>query len=225
MQTYYQSYPKFLLAVDCIIFGFQDGRLKLLLQQRDFEPFKGTWSLIGGFVRDNECVDDTAKRVLTELTGLTNIYMQQVGAFGNINRDPGERVVSIAYYALLSIDKYNNEINAEHNAYWEDITNLPELYFDHKEMINKAHEILKQKVSHEPIGFNLLPSLFTLNQLQSLHEAILGETIDKRNFRKKVKDMPFIEKTDNIDKVSSRRGAYLYRYNDKAYMNEPYFKL
>ena len=225
MTLFYQTYPKFLLAVDCIIFGFQDGRLKLLLQQRDFEPFKGTWSLIGGFVRDNECVDDTAKRVLTELTGLTNIYMQQVGAFGNINRDPGERVVSIAYYALLSIDKYNNEINAEHNAYWEDITNLPELYFDHKEMINKAHEILKQKVSHEPIGFNLLPSLFTLNQLQSLHEAILGETIDKRNFRKKVKDMPFIEKTDNIDKVSSRRGAYLYRYNDKAYMNEPYFKL
>lgn len=225
MKTFYQTYPKFLLAVDCIIFGFQDDRLKLLLQKRDFEPYKGAWSLVGGFVKENEAVDDTAKRVLTELTGLKDLYMQQVGAFGNLNRDPGERVISVAYYALINIDKYNKDLIDKHNAYWEDITNLPELYFDHNEMINKAHELLKQKVSREPIGFNLLPSLFTLNQLQTLHEAILGEEIDKRNFRKKVKDMPFIEKTTSIDKLGSRKGAYLYRYNDKAYMEEPNFKL
>ena len=151
--------------------------------------------------------------------------MQQVGAFGNLNRDPGERVISVAYYALINIDKYKKDLIDKHNAYWEDITNLPELYFDHNEMINKAHELLKQKVSREPIGFNLLPSLFTLNQLQTLHEAILGEEIDKRNFRKKVKDMPFIEKTTSIDKLGSRKGAYLYRFNDKAYMEEPNFKL
>lgn len=225
MKTFYQTYPKFLLAVDCIIFGFQDDRLKLLLQKRDFEPYKGAWSLVGGFVKENEAVDDTAKRVLTELTGLKDLYMQQVGAFGNLNRDPGERVISVAYYALINIDKYNKDLIDKHNAYWEDITNLPELYFDHNEMINKAHELLKQKVSREPIGFNLLPSLFTLNQLQTLHEAILGEEIDKRNFRKKVKDMPFIEKTNSIDKLGSRNGAYLYRYNGKAYMEEPNFKL
>lgn len=225
MKTFYQTYPKFLLAVDCIIFGFQDDRLKLLLQKRDFEPYKGAWSLVGGFVKENEAVDDTAKRVLTELTGLKDLYMQQVGAFGNLNRDPGERVISVAYYALINIDKYNKDLIDKHNAYWEDITNLPELYFDHNDMINKAHELLKQKVSREPIGFNLLPSLFTLNQLQTLHEAILGEEIDKRNFRKKVKDMPFIEKTNSIDKIGSRKGAYLYRYNDKAYMEEPNFKL
>ena len=225
MKTFYQTYPKFLLAVDCIIFGFQDDRLKLLLQKRDFEPYKGAWSLVGGFVKENEAVDDTAKRVLTELTGLKDLYMQQVGAFGNLNRDPGERVISVAYYALINIDKYNKDLINKHNAYWEDITNLPELYFDHNEMINKAHELLKQKLSREPIGFNLLPSLFTLNQLQTLHEAILGEEIDKRNFRKKVKDMPFIEKTTSIDKIGSRKGAYLYRYNDKAYMEEPNFKL
>ena len=225
MKTFYQTYPKFLLAVDCIIFGFQDDRLKLLLQKRDFEPYKGAWSLVGGFVKENEAVDDTAKRVLTELTGLKDLYMQQVGAFGNLNRDPGERVISVAYYALINIDKYNKDLIDKHNAYWEDITNLPELYFDHNEMINKAHELLKQKVSREPIGFNLLPSLFTLNQLQTLHKAILGEDIDKRNFRKKVKDMPFIEKTNSIDKLGSRKGAYLYRYNDKAYMEEPNFKL
>lgn len=212
MKTFYQTYPKFLLAVDCIIFGFQDDRLKLLLQKRDFEPYKGAWSLVGGFVKENEAVDDTAKRVLTELTGLKDLYMQQVGAFGNLNRDPGERVISVAYYALINIDKYNKDLIDKHNAYWEDITNLPELYFDHNEMINKAHELLKQKVSREPIGFNLLPSLFTLNQLQTLHEAILGEEIDKRNFRKKVKDMPFIEKTTSIDKLGSRKGAYLYRF-------------
>ena len=225
MKTFYQTYPKFLLAVDCIIFGFQDDRLKLLLQKRDFEPYKGAWSLVGGFVKENEAVDDTAKRVLTELTGIKDLYMQQVGAFGNLNRDPGERVISVAYYALINIDKYKKDLIDKHNAYWEDITNLPELYFDHNEMINKAHELLKQKVSREPIGFNLLPSLFTLNQLQTLHEAILGEEIDKRNFRKKVKDMPFIEKTTSIDKLGSRKGAYLYRYNDKAYMEEPNFKL
>ena len=225
MKTFYQTYPKFLLAVDCIIFGFQDDRLKLLLQKRDFEPYKGAWSLVGGFVKENEAVDDTAKRVLTELTGLKDLYMQQVGAFGNLNRDPGERVISVAYYALINIDKYNKDLIDKHNAYWEDITNLPELYFDHNEMINKAHELLKQKVSREPIGFNLLPSLFTLNQLQTLHEAILGEEIDKRNFRQNVKEMPFIEKTNSIDKLGSRKGAYLYRYNDKAYMEEPNFKL
>lgn len=225
MSAYYKSYPKFLLAVDCIIFGFQEGRLKLLLQRRDFEPYKGEWSLIGGFVKKQEGLDDTAKRVLTELTGLSNIYMQQVGTFGNVNRDPGERVISVAYYALLNVDKYNHQLTEEHNAYWEDLSNLPDLFFDHKLMITKAHELLKSKVSHEPIGFNLLPSLFTLSQLQALHEAILGESIDKRNFRKKVKDMPFIEKTTLIDKQSSRRGAYLYRYNDKTYKEEPNFKL
>lgn len=225
MTSFYESNPRFLLAVDCIIFGFQDGKLKLLLQQRDFAPFKGTWSLMGGFVQEDESVDDTAKRVLTELTGLKDIYMQQVGAFGNIHRDPGERVISVAYYALVSIDKYNDELNDKHHAYWEDITNLPELYFDHKDMISKAHEILKRKVSREPIGFNLLPSLFTLSQLQTLHEAVLGRSIDKRNFRKKVKDMPFIEKTNQIDKTGSKRGAYLYRYNSQTYLEDPYFKL
>ena len=220
MTSFYNSNPRFLLAVDCIIFGFQDGKLKLLLQRRDFEPFKGIWSLMGGFVQENESVDETAKRVLTELTGLKNVFMQQVGAFGNINRDPGERVISVAYYALLNVDKYNHELNDKHNAYWEDITNLPELYFDHQEMIDKAHEILKRKVSREPI-----PTLFTLSQLQTLHEAVLGQSIDKRNFRKKVKDMPFIEKTDLIDKTGSKRGAYLYKYNNKTYLEGPYFNL
>lgn len=225
MTNYYEQNPRFLLAVDCIIFGFQNGKLKLLLQQRNFEPFKGEWSLMGGFVQNDESVDDTAKRVLTELTGLTNVYMQQVGAFGNINRDPGQRVISIAYYALLNIDKYNNELNDKHHAYWADINELPVLYFDHKEMIKKAHDLLKKKVANEPIGFNLLPALFTLSQLQTLYEAVMGETTDKRNFRKKVKDMPFIEKTEQKDKSSSKRGAYLYQYNKKTYLEEPYFKL
>ena len=180
---------------------------------------------MGGFVQENESVDETAERVLTELTGLKNVFMQQVGAFGSINRDPGERVISIAYYALIDVDKYDQELSHKNNAYWEDITNLPEMYFYHKEMIHKAHDILKRKVSREPIGFNLLPNLFTLSQLQTLHEAILGTSIDKRNFRKRIKDMPFIEKTELIDKTGSKRGAYLYRYNNKTYMEDPYFKL
>lgn len=225
MTSFYSSNPKFYLAVDCIIFGFQKGELKLLLQQRNFEPFQGEWSLMGGFVQENESLDDAAKRVLTDLTGLKNVYMEQVGAFGTIDRDPGERVVSVAYYALLNVDKCNDELNNTHNAYWENINTLPELFFDHGEMVEQARAILKKKVSREPIGFNLLPPLFTLSQLQSLHEAILGEQIDKRNFRKRVNEMPFIEKTELIDKTGSKRGAYLYKFNSKVYRKLPNFKL
>lgn len=225
LSTFYSQNAKFFLAVDCIIFGFQRGNLKLLLQQRHFEPFKGEWSLMGGFVQENESLDDAAKRVLYDLTGLSEVYMEQVGAFGAVDRDPGARVVSVAYYALLDIDKCNHELKHQYNAHWESIENLPNLFFDHSEMVEKARALLKKKISREPIGFNLLPSLFTLSQLQSLYEAILGEAIDKRNFRKRVNEMSFIEKTDQIDKLGSKRGAYLYKFNNQAYHKVQTFKL
>lgn len=225
LATFYSSNSKFFLAVDCIIFGFQRGSFKVLLQQRNFEPFKGEWSLMGGFVKENESIDDAAKRVLQELTGLKNVYMEQVGAFGSVNRDPGARVVSVAYYALLDIDKCNAELNNINDAYWEDINQLPNLYFDHGEMVNKAWLMLRRKISVAPVGFELLPELFTLSQLQSLYEAILNEHIDKRNFRKRVEDMSFIEKTTQIDKTGSKRGAALYHFNNKAYSKIQKFKL
>lgn len=225
MTTYYSSNPTFYVSIDCIIFGFYEGELNLLLLKRNFEPAMGEWSLMGGFVQEEESVDSAAQRVLTELTGLENVYMDQVGTFGDINRDPGERVISIAYYALININEYDRELVQKHNAYWVNINQLPPLIFDHPEMVEKAREFMKQKASVEPIGFNLLPKLFTLSQLQSLYEAIYGEDIDKRNFRKRVADMDYIEKTDKIDKTGSKRGAALYKFNDKAYRKSPKFKL
>ena len=197
----------------------------MLLLKRNFEPAMGEWSLMGGFVQENESVDDAAKRVLVKLTGLDNVYMEQVGSFGAINRDPGERVVSIAYYALININEYDRELVQRHNAFWVNINELPPLIFDHPVMVEQARKLMQQKASVEPIGFNLLPKLFTLSQLQSLYEAIYGEAIDKRNFRKRIAEMDYIEKTDLIDKKNSKRGAALYQFNEKAYRKAPKFKL
>jgi ADP-ribose pyrophosphatase YjhB (NUDIX family) len=225
MTTYYNINSKFYVSVDCIIFGFDQGELKLLLLKRNFEPAMGKWSLMGGFVQDNESVDDAAKRVLKELTGLEDVFMEQVGTFGDIKRDPGERVISVAYYALVNVNEYDRSLVQQHNAYWIKIDELPPLIFDHPEMIAKARELMKHQASDNPISFNLLPELFTLTQLQNLYEAIYGEQMDKRNFRKRVAMMDFIEKTDFIDKSGSKRGAYLYKFNDKAYKKDPKFKL
>lgn len=225
MTSYYSHHPKFYVAVDCIIFGFSEGELHLLLLKRNFEPAKGGWSLMGGFTQENESTDDAAKRVLNELTGLEKIFMEQVGAFSAVDREPGERVISVAYYALININEYDRKLVMEHNAYWININDLPPLLFDHQLMVDKARKIMQQKASTKPIGFNLLPKLFTLSQLQSLYEAIYGDEIDKRNFRKRVAEMDFIEKTDKIDKQSSKRGAALYQFNSKAYRKDPKFKL
>lgn len=225
MTTYYSINPKFYVSVDCIIFGFSEGELNLLLLKRNFEPAKGEWSLMGGFVQQDESVDNAAKRVLAELTGLENVYMEQVNSFGEVGRDPGERVVSIAYYALININEYDREAVQQHNAFWININEIPDLIFDHPEMVQVARELMKQKASTKPIGFNLLPELFTLSQLQNLYEAIYGEDIDKRNFRKRIAEMDYIEKTDKIDKKGSKRGAALYKFNDKVYQKDPKFKL
>lgn len=215
--SYYHSEIKYYVSVDCVIFGFQQGSLNLLLLKRKMEPAKGQWSLMGGFVHPDESVDDAAKRVLADLTGLENVYMEQVHTFGAIDRDPGERVISVVYYALINIDEYDREAVHEHNAYWVNIDEVPPLIFDHEEMVVLARERMKQKAASEPIGFNLLPKLFTLTRLQNLYEAIYGESIDKRNFRKRVAEMNYIEKTDKIDKESSKRGASLYQFNVNAY--------
>lgn len=222
---FYSENPQFFVAVDCIIFGLVDGKLCLLLSKRLFEPEKGKWSVMGGFVQQGESVDDAARRVLRDLTGLEDIYMEQVQAFGAVNRDPGERVISIAYYALLGPDEYNLELLSKHNAVWVEINNLPPLGFDHPEMVRKTLELIRVKCSHEPIGFNLLPAMFTLTQLQSLYETILGESLDKRNFRKRVAEVGSIVATDRIDKACSRRGARLYRFDDQIYTTDQKFKI
>ena len=225
MTRYYSEHSKVWLSVDCIIFGFDEGKLKILIGKRQMDPGRGEWSLYGGFVSSDESVDDAAARTLYELTGLRNLFMRQVGAFGNVDRDPGERVVSIAYYALINVKDYDEQLRVDHQVEWVDINELPPLYSDHNEMVYQALRRMRLKIKTEPIGFRLLPQLFTLTQLQRLYEAVGGQSIDKRNFRKRIKEMDFIEKTELIDKLSSKRGAALYRFNKKVYNEDPTFKL
>lgn len=225
MTTFYSEFSKVLLSVDCIIFGFDAGQLRVLIGKRQLDPGRGEWSLYGGFVAPDESVDDAASRTLFELTGLRNLYMRQVGAFGNIDRDPGERVVSIAYYALINVKDYDDKLREEHGVEWVNIKELPPMYSDHRDMIRKARRLMQDKIKTEPISFRLLPSLFTLTQMQRLYEAVSGEPVDKRNFRKRIKEMEFIEKTDLIDKTGSKRGASLYRFNKAIYNEDPSFKL
>ena len=189
------------------------------------DPGRGEWSLYGGFVKEDESLVEAANRVLFTLTGLNNIYMKQVGAFGAIDRDPGERVITVAYCALINVKDYDQHRCEEHGVEWVNIDELPRLYSDHNEMVRKAVTLLRRRINTEPLSFNLLPELFTLTQLQHVYEAILGEEIDKRNFRKRIKNIDFIEKTDQIDKMTSKRGAYLYRFNKDTFASEPIFKL
>lgn len=215
--NYYSSEDRFNVAVDCIIFGFDDDGLKLLLLQRNFEPAKGSWSLMGGFLKTNESINDAASRVLAELTGLTNVYMELLSAFGDIDRDPGARVISVAYYALININEYDKDLVKQHNAHWMNIKQLPDLIFDHSKMVEKALRRLRRKASSEPVGFNLLPDKFTLPQLQRLYEAIYQVELDKRNFRKKILSWGILEKMSEKDRESSKRGAFLYRFNEEKY--------
>jgi len=214
---FYSGNTKFLVSVDCIIFGFSEGELSLLLFKRNMEPAKGCWSLPGGFIKEHESSEEAASRVLNTLTGLSNLYMEQLRLFSEENRDPGERVLSIAYYALVNVADYDRELVQQYNAYWRNINDLPELIFDHNEMFRVALERLRHKASTEPVGFNLLPEKFTVPQLQSLYEAIYGRKVDKRNFRKKIQTMDFVEKSEEKDKSGSKRGAFLYTFNKKLY--------
>ena len=225
MTKFYGEHSKVWLSVDCIIFGFDESKLKILIGKRQMDPGRGEWSLYGGFVNADEGVDEAAARTLYDLTGLRNLFMRQVGAFGKVDRDPGERVVSIAYYALINVKDYDDELRRQYGLEWMDVNAIPKLYSDHNEMVTKARKMMRQKLASEPVGFRLLPSLFTLTQLQKLYEAVNGEELDKRNFRKRIKEMDYIEKTELIDKSSSKRGAYLYRFNNRAYAHDPNFKL
>jgi 8-oxo-dGTP diphosphatase len=225
MVAYYNEYSKVYVSVDCIVFGFEDGHLSILIGKRQMDPGRGEWSLYGGFVGADESLEYAANRVLFDLTGLKKLYMKQVGAFGAIDRDPGERVISVAYCALINVKDYDDNLRKEHGLEWVSIKEMPKLYSDHNTMVKDALTLLRRRISTEPLSFNLLPELFTLTQLQHVFEAIIGEEIDKRNFRKRIKNIDFIEKTDNIDKITSKRGAILYRFNKKAYSEDPTFKL
>jgi ADP-ribose pyrophosphatase YjhB (NUDIX family) len=213
----YTGVAKHKLAVDSIVFGFDEDQLKILLVKRRIEPQKGQWSLMGGFLEDNESIDEAARRVLFNQTGLNDVYLDQLFTFGNIDRDPVERVVSVAYYALIKIKDYDREVVKSVGAEWFPASNHPKLIFDHNEMVNMAWGHLRHKCLTQPIGFELLPEKFTIPQLQSLYEAILLQNLDKRNFRKKFLSMNLLDYLEEKDKNNSKKGAYLYRFNNERY--------
>jgi hypothetical protein len=219
MGNYYAKYDRHYVALDCIIFGFEDGELKLLLLKRKFEPAKGEWSLMGGFLEKTESLDEGARRILHQLTGLRDIYMEQLYTYGDVERDSGERTISVAYYALIKINENDRKLAEAHGAHWVSINNVPRLIFDHNQMVEKALSTLRSKIVRKPIGFELLPEKFTLPQLQALYEAINQEQLDKRNFRKRILEIGLLEKLDEKDKESSKKGAFYYKFNNEKYLH------
>jgi hypothetical protein len=219
MLEIYSKHPKHFLAVDCIIFGYDitEKELKLLLIKRSFEPAKGQWSLSGGFVEDGEGLDEAANRVLCSLTGLSDLYMEQLYTYGEVDRDPGDRVISTAYFSLIGIHETDKEIREKYGAHWRSLSNLPDLIFDHRRMVDRALKELVEKVKVHPVGFELLPEKFTLVQLQNLYEAIYQKSIDKRNFRKKILSMNLLEKQEDKERETSKKGAWYYRFNKEKY--------
>ena len=208
---HYNKHPKHHIAIDCVIFGYRNEELCLLLYPRSFEPSQGSWSLMGGFVQDNESADLAAKRVLTRTTGLDDIFMEQVETFSDPNRDPEARVISIGYYALIRIDEHDENKVREHGAHWWPITNLPTMVFDHSIIARKALVKLQQKSGYSLVGKELLPEMFTLKQLRTLYEAIFQRQFDPGNFRKKILSLNAVERLNIKDSMESKKGSYYYR--------------
>lgn len=214
---YYINKSKFLVAVDCIIFGFKDKELHVLLTRRPVEPMGGKWSLMGGFVAENESLEDAAKKVLFNYTQQKGIYMEQVNAYGEIDRDSGGRVISVAFYALVRLEEFDTSLAQSFDAKWVNIKELPQLVFDHNKMVDDALTLLQFKVSMQPIIFKFFDDKFTLPALQDLYEAIYQREVDKRNFRKKLSSMDILEKLDIKDTLSSKRGAFYHKFSDEKY--------
>lgn len=216
----YAGQNRLLVAVDCIIFGFDGENFKLLLIQRGFAPEKKKWSLMGGFVQHEESLDNAANRVLKQLTGLENVFMEQLHTFGDPNRDPAERTIAVAYMALIDIQKYEQQLSQDFHAKWFLLKDMPQLIFDHEKMVEMAKNKLKYKASMHPILFELLPEKFTIPQLQALYEGLYETEFDKRNFNRKVLSTGFMIKLDEKDKENSRKGAFYYKIDKAQYQDK-----
>ncbi len=220
----YNQQTKCLVALDSIIFGFDGAQMKLLLVKRGVEADHDTWSLMGGWLQPNETLQQAADRILFELTGLNNVYLEQLFIFGDPQRDPVQRTVSIAYFALVNVPDYEAHISHTYDAEWFPIEDLPELLFDHAEMVKLATQRLRYKAAFHPIGFELLPEKFTIPQLQTLYEAIFGvketddnKRLDKRNFSRKMLSTGLLIKLKEKQKGASKKGAYLYKIDTDRY--------
>src|SRR5688500_16352073 len=215
---YTYEYPRAALTVDCAVFGLDDEDLKVLLIQRGLAPFEGTWALPGGFVRVDETLEEAARRELEEETGLRQVFLEQLYTFGDVERDPRERVVSVAYYALVKLSDHDVHAATDaRDAAWFGVHDVPSLAFDHAAILQVALERLRGKLRYQPIGFELLPKKFTLSQLQHLYELVLERELDKRNFRKRVLAMDLLIETDEVQQDVAHRAARLYRFDERKY--------
>lgn len=213
----YSSQRHYLIAVDCIVFGFDGENLKILLVQRALEPEINKWSLIGGFVGEDESPDNAANRVLKKNTGLEGIYLEQLQIYGEPGRDPIERTLSVGYFALIDINKYQKQLSEEYHAEWFLINERPKLIFDHDEMVEDARKKLRYKAMLQPIIFEMLPKKFTLPQLQILFEEVNNTKIDTRNFSRKITSTGLLVKLEEKDTAGSKKGAHLYMLDKKKY--------
>jgi len=213
----YSEQTRILVAVDCIIFGFDGEQLKILLIKRGFEPAKDQWSLMGGFVEANENLYGAAERILYQLTGLKDLYLEQLKAYGSPERDPIARTISVAYFALIDINKYKTQISDRYHAEWFLINDAPSLIFDHDIMVEEAKKRIRYKAALHPILFELLPKKFTIPQLQNLYEQVYNTKIDNRNFIRKVNSTDLLIKLTEKDKSNSKRGAFYYTLDKNKY--------
>lgn len=214
--TYQHPHPA--VTVDCVVFGFDEADLKLLLIRRSLEPHLGAWALPGGFVGIDESLDDAARRELGDETGVSQLYLEQLYTFGDPRRDARERVISVAHYALVKLSQYSVRAGTDaKEVAWFPVAELPRLAFDHEQIVEVALQRVKAKVRYEPIGFELLPEKFTLGELQRLYETVLEQPLDKRNFRKKIIGMELLEPLDEYQRDVAHRAAQYYRFRRQRY--------
>lgn len=218
-----ENLPKFdsVFSVDCVIFGFEAGELKILLIERNEDPFKDWLALPGYIVGQDESIDDAAERILYELTGLRDLHMKQFHTFGEVNRHPQGRVITVAYYALIRLNgqkELRPVTQFARKAFWHPVNELPKLAFDHSEIFETGFNNIKRRLDYQPIAFELLPEKFTLTQLQSVYEAVENKKLDKRNFRKKMLSFGFLKELDEKEKGVSYRAAKLYKFDKRRYV-------
>ena len=211
-----KAYPQVPLTVDCAIFGFEENKLKVLTIKSDLAIYQGKLSLLGDIVKDNEELDDAAYRILKERTGMNDVFLDQVKAFGHPGRHPGGRVITVAYCSLLNINHHELSIH-DNDLHWHSITSLEEMAFDHKEIVDFCYAWLQKRIQEHPLGFNLLPEKFSLRELQNLYEAILGVSLDRRNFRKKFASMNLLIDIEEMENDVPHRPGKLYKFNFEKY--------
>lgn len=206
------------LTVDAVVFGYEEGLISILLVKRKYDPFKGCWALPGGFVLEDESLEAAVERELHEETGVKINYLEQLYTFGNPARDPRGRIVSIAYFGLVRPDAFHIQASTDaEEAQWFDIKELPEISFDHQEIIDAAIKRLQGKITYEPIGFELLDTKFTFSDLEKLYSSLLGREVDRRNFRKKIQSFNILDDLDEKISKSTGRPANLFQFNRNRY--------